>query len=424
MHVEQQIHHLLAGLAVQVAGRLVGQQDFGFGGEGTRHRDALLLTARQLAGIMLEPMAEADGMQDVAGAGEGVLTAGEFQRHGDVLQRRHGGDKVEILEHDAYVIAAEARQAVFVETGQIDPGGANGSAAGLFEPGDDHHHGRFPAARRADNAHCLAGFDPKIETTQDVDLTRSTCEPDLEIGEQDRGLTGDAVLHRDTFMKVSVKIVSIISALAAMVFFALGVQAAPNDEIRLLVLGDSLAAGYGLAAPQSFTVKLQEALVARGHAVRVINAGVSGDTSAGGRARLDWVLADKPQAAIVELGANDGLRGLDVAAMRGNLAAILARFEAAGIKTLLAGMKAPPNYGGKYVTDYDAAFDSLARENKDVIFYPFFLDGVAATPDLNQPDGIHPNAKGVEIVVRNILPAVEQLLARVKASQANPAKAG
>lgn len=228
-------------------------------------------------------------------------------------------------------------------------------------------------------------------------------------------------------MKVSVKIVSIISALAAIVFFAMGAKAATPDvrgEIRLLVLGDSLAAGYGLPAPQSFTVKLQEALTQRGHAVRVINAGVSGDTSAGGRARLDWVLADKPQAAIVELGANDGLRGLDVAAMRDNLAAILARFEAAGIKTLLAGMKAPPNYGGKYVTDYVAAFDTLAAENKDVIFYPFFLDGVAAMPELNQPDGIHPNAKGVEIVVRNILPAVEQLLARVKASQASPAKAG
>ena len=189
--------------------------------------------------------------------------------------------------------------------------------------------------------------------------------------------------------------------------------AAEKDEIRLLVLGDSLAAGFGLPAPQSFTVKLQEALTQRGYAVRVINAGVSGDTSAGGRARLDWVLADKPQAAIVELGANDGLRGLDVAAMRANLAAILGRFEAAGIKTLLAGMKAPPNYGAKYVGEYAEAFEGLAREH-DVIFYPFFLDGVATQRDLNQADGIHPNEKGVEIVVRNILPSVEQLLARVK----------
>jgi acyl-CoA thioesterase-1 len=234
-------------------------------------------------------------------------------------------------------------------------------------------------------------------------------------------------------MKVDVKIVFIIAALATMVSLVVGgapnsyaaAAAKPNAEIRLLVLGDSLAAGYGLPAPQSFTEKLQEALTQKGHAVRVINAGVSGDTSAGGRARLDWVLADKPHAAILELGANDGLRGLNVSAMRDNLAAILERFEAAGIHTLLAGMKAPPNYGGAYVRDYDAAFESLARANEEVIFYPFFLEGVAAVPELNQPDGIHPNAKGVEVVVRNILPAVEQLLARVRAAQtSNTQKAG
>lgn len=221
-------------------------------------------------------------------------------------------------------------------------------------------------------------------------------------------------------MKVSVKIVSIITLLAVLV--SLGVpdgashaaqKTAQKDAIRLLVLGDSLSAGYGLPAPQSFTARLQEALSERGHAVQIINGGVSGDTSAGGRARIDWVLADKPQAAIVELGANDGLRGLDVAAMRANLAAILARFEAEGIETLLAGMRAPPNYGAKYVAEYAAAFESLARDF-DVIFYPFFLEGVAAVQDLNQADGIHPNAKGVDLIVRNILPSVEQLLARVK----------
>jgi len=193
--------------------------------------------------------------------------------------------------------------------------------------------------------------------------------------------------------------------------------AAAKEEIRLLVLGDSLSAGYGLPAPQSFTAKLQDALTQRGHAVRVINGGVSGDTSAGGRARLDWILADKPHAAILELGANDGLRGLDVAAMRDNLAAILARFKADGVETLLAGMKAPPNYGAKYAADFAAAFESLAAQNPNVIFYPFFLEGVAAKPELNQADGNHPNEKGVDIVVRNILPAVERLLARVGTEQ-------
>ena len=192
--------------------------------------------------------------------------------------------------------------------------------------------------------------------------------------------------------------------------------AAPAQPIRILALGDSLTQGYGVPPGMDFANRLERALKAKGLDVSVINAGVSGDTTAGGLARLDWSLNDPkmaPDAAIVELGANDGLRGLDVAAMRANLAAILGRFEAAGIKTLLAGMKAPPNYGAKYVGEYAEAFEGLAREH-DVIFYPFFLDGVATQRDLNQADGIHPNEKGVEIVVRNILPSVEQLLARVK----------
>ncbi len=213
-------------------------------------------------------------------------------------------------------------------------------------------------------------------------------------------------------MKVSVKIVSLIAAAAAMVLSGLDcAPAVAKEDLRLLVLGDSLAAGYGVSPAQAFPIKLQAALVARGHAVQVINAGVSGDTTAGGLARLDWVMGDKPQAVIVELGANDGLRGLDVGAMRANLDAILTRFQKEGVKILLAGMRAPPNYGAAYVRDFEQAFADLAKRH-DVVFYPFFLDGVATSRDLNQPDGIHPNGEGVDVIVRNILPAVEQLIAR------------
>ena len=215
-------------------------------------------------------------------------------------------------------------------------------------------------------------------------------------------------------MNMCVKSLFTIAALAAMLLSAPVVApVAAQEEIRLLVLGDSLAAGLGLAPQQAFPARLQAALTERGHAVRVINAGVSGDTTAGGLARLEWVLAEKPQAAIVELGANDGLRALDVQAMRSNLAAILDRLEDKGVKILLAGMKAPPNYGAAYVRDYDTAFADLATDH-DVIFYPFFLDGVATLEDLNQADRIHPNAKGVEVIVRNMLPSVERLLQRVR----------
>lgn len=182
------------------------------------------------------------------------------------------------------------------------------------------------------------------------------------------------------------------------------------EPARILVLGDSLTAGYGLPADQSFPSQLEAALHARGHAVTVINAGVSGDTTAGGLARLDWVLADKPDFAIVELGANDGMRGLDPDQTYANLLAIVGRLRQAGVPVLLAGMLAPPNLG----RDYQQAFaDVYVRvlQHHPVIFYPFFLDGVAADRGLNQADGIHPTTQGVRVIVDNILPYVERMLA-------------
>jgi acyl-CoA thioesterase-1 len=178
---------------------------------------------------------------------------------------------------------------------------------------------------------------------------------------------------------------------------------------RLLVLGDSLAAGYGLAAEDAFPVQLAKALRQAGHDVTVINAGVSGDTTAGGLARLDWALADKPQLVIVELGGNDALRGLPPEETRANLDAILERLGKAGVKTLLAGMQAPHNLGEHYTTAFNRIYPQLAKQHR-VAFYPFFLEGVALDPALNQPDGIHPNARGVAVIVTRILPFVETLL--------------
>lgn len=175
------------------------------------------------------------------------------------------------------------------------------------------------------------------------------------------------------------------------------------------MVGDSLTAGFGLPEDQAFPARLEAALKERGHAVRVINAGVSGDTTAGGKARLDWTLADRPQVVIVELGSNDALRGLDPAQTEANLDAIVGRAKASGARVLLAGMLAPSNWGREYQQRFDAVFPRLA-EKHGVPLYPFFLDGVALDPKLNQQDGIHPNAAGVEIIVQRILPAVEALV--------------
>lgn len=184
---------------------------------------------------------------------------------------------------------------------------------------------------------------------------------------------------------------------------------AAAEPVKILALGDSLTAGYGLPEADAFTTRLQQALKDKGYDVQVINAGVSGDTTAGGRARLDWALGDQPDVALVELGANDGLRGLDPASTRENLDAILTVMKERGVPTLLAGMYAPRNLGREYGDRFNAIYPELAAKH-DVPLYPFFLEGVALDPKLNQEDGMHPNAKGVAIVVDGILPHLTALI--------------
>jgi acyl-CoA thioesterase-1 len=184
------------------------------------------------------------------------------------------------------------------------------------------------------------------------------------------------------------------------------------DQPRLLVLGDSLVAGYGLPPGQSLPDQLQRDLAAKKVAVAMINAGVSGDTTAGGLARLDWSLADKPDAVIIVLGGNDMLRGLPPEGTAANLDAIISRLRERGIEVLLAGMMAPRNLGPAYIEAFDGIYPALARRY-DIEFYPFFLDGVALDPALNLDDGLHPNRQGIIEISRRMLPVVERLLARL-----------
>lgn len=189
--------------------------------------------------------------------------------------------------------------------------------------------------------------------------------------------------------------------------------AATAEPVRLVAFGDSLTAGYGLAGSQAFPVRLQAALRAKGHEVVIANAGVSGDTTSAGLARLDWSIPEGTDGVILELGANDALRGLDPAIPERSLDAILARLKARGIPVLMAGMRAPPNLGNAYQARFDGIYEKLAQKY-DVPLYPFFLDGVAGTPALNLPDGVHPTAAGVDIIVARMLPAVEAFLATLK----------
>jgi acyl-CoA thioesterase-1 len=185
------------------------------------------------------------------------------------------------------------------------------------------------------------------------------------------------------------------------------------ETITVLALGDSLTAGLGLDPQQSFPARLEAALKAKGHDVVVMNAGVSGDTAAQGAARLDWSLTDDVDAVMVELGANDALRGLPVPQMDVALDDILTKLKAKNLPTLVMGMRAPPNLGPDYALAFEAVFPALSTKHGAAL-YPFFLDGVAAVASLNQADGMHPNAKGVDEIVKRVLPDVEALLARVK----------
>ena len=186
------------------------------------------------------------------------------------------------------------------------------------------------------------------------------------------------------------------------------VLAAP---VKILALGSSLTQGYGLPPGTEFTVQLQAALKKAGIDAVVTNAGVSGDTSAGGLARLDWSLGDHPDAVILELGSNDMLRGIAPGETEKNLRAVLDKLKAAHVKVLLTGMHAQRNLGADYVKQFDAIYPRLAKDY-DVLFYPFFLDGVALNPKLNQADGMHPNPAGVKVVVARMLPYVKKLVAR------------
>ena len=195
-----------------------------------------------------------------------------------------------------------------------------------------------------------------------------------------------------------------------------GSAPAADRVLKIVAFGDSLTAGLGLPAGAAFPARLEAALKAKGHAVAIVNAGVSGDTASGGLGRLDWSVPDDADAVILELGANDALRGIDPKTTKAALDAILGKLDARRVPVLLAGMAAPRNMGADYVRAFDAIYPALASTHR-VVFYPFFLEGVATDPKLNQGDGLHPTAAGVDVIVARILPSVEALIARARAER-------
>ena len=205
--------------------------------------------------------------------------------------------------------------------------------------------------------------------------------------------------------------------MGALVLSCVALLSAAAGEARgegvVVALGDSVTAGLGVAADEAFPARLQARLRAEGYDYRVVNAGVSGDTTAGGLRRVDWALRAHPDVVIVALGANDGLRGQSPPAIRANLEEIVARLQAAGVRVLLVGMRLPPNYGAEYTKEFEAVFPAVARRAK-IALMPFLLDGVAADPRLNQADGIHPTAAGQQMIADRLWPYLRPLLRPIK----------
>jgi len=222
--------------------------------------------------------------------------------------------------------------------------------------------------------------------------------------------------HPLIFRRLHVGLAAIFfnAALAALAPVA---NADATPAVKLVAFGDSLTAGYLLKPSESFPAQLAAALAAKGHAVEVGNSGVSGDTTAAGLERFDWAVPPGTDAVILELGANDALRGQPPAEARANLETLIARLRERNIAVLLVGMRAPQNWGEDYARSFDRIYTELAEQH-DLLLYPFFLDGVALNPALNLDDGLHPNGQGVAKIVERILPKVEELLARVAAQRA------
>lgn len=225
--------------------------------------------------------------------------------------------------------------------------------------------------------------------------------------------------HPSTRRAVSYRATSrLLAAFVLMSVQALKLRAAESTA-TLVAFGDSLTAGYQLPPAAAFPVQLEVALRAKGYKVKVVNAGVSGDTTANGLDRLEWTLAESADGVILELGANDALRGLDPAVPRANLNQLVAKIKTKGADVLLAGMRAPTNWGAEYKAAFDAIYPDLASR-QNVALYPYFLEGVRLEPKLLQTDGLHPTAEGVAEIVKRILPSVEAQLKRIEARKAAP----
>ena len=391
---EEQVADPLAGGAVEVAGGFVGEQHVRLRREGTGNGDPLLLAAGELARIVAQALAEADSLEQFSGALASVGAAFQLQGQHHVLQRIEAVEQLERLEHEAYMGRADARTLVLVEVAEGVPGETDLAAAGLVEPGEQAEQGRLAGAGTADDRQAVAAGEVEGEVVEDGQLAfRATDNLAKVLRVENAGAHGgsDACIA--------------VERLPALVL--LTQQAAAQT---LLVVGDSISAALGLDTSQGWVALLQKRLADEGYDYRVVNASISGDTSAGGLARLPALLAEeKPALVVIELGGNDGLRGMAPAQLQQNLASMAQKARAEGAKVLLLGIQLPPNYGPRYIEAFSKVYGAVAAQEKTALV-PFFLEGVGGVQGMMQADGIHPALAAQPRLLENVWPTLKPLL--------------
>lgn len=409
---EEELGHCASGSLIEIAGRLVGQEDVGLVRERAGKGHALLLAARKLGREMVHPVRKPDLGEELGSARLRIRPTEQFHRQGDVLARGHRWHEMEGLEQDADVPPAKARELVLAQAIEFPAAHHDAAAGGALDAADDGKQARFSRARGTHDAHHRPGLDRKIDPAQDRNRSARPLKDQVNVFKIDHDARRpfSHVKPREDMDRMArpSKLLRLLAALA-FPFTVLHAFASSPEGCRIAVLGDSLTAGLGLPAGEAFPARLEAALRARGFPCAVIDAGVSGDTSAGGAARIAWVLADRPSHLLVELGGNDALRALPPEQLEENLERIVLTAKNQNVAVMIAGMLAPTNLGPEYGAAFAAAYQKVVDRHQ-LAFYPFFLDGLVDRPDLFQKDGIHPNAAGVAEIVARILPTVEAWL--------------
>jgi acyl-CoA thioesterase-1 len=397
----QQIQYVRSVDAIEVPGGLVGHQNGRLRHERPGQRHALLLAAGELHRIVIQAIAQANAFKQRASAGDsgGDFAARKLVRQQDVFFGGQGGEQLVTLEHESDLAAADQRQPVFLQARNIDAVYDDGPRSSRVETGEQTEQRALSTSGGTHDGDELAGRNIEVDAAEDFNAMAPAVEA---FGKVPGGENGHFFYYGGWDSMILKYLIIGVLALAP--------AHAQISRKVLVVFGDSLSAGYGLAAGQSFPDDIQRTLDKEGYAWQVKNLGISGDTTEGGVSRIQSAVRLKPAVVLLELGGNDGLRGLPLKVTRKNLETMIVAFQQAGAKVVLAGMTLPPNYGPDYIKSFESIYKDLAAEYK-LKLIPFLLSDIM-TPDLRylQRDGIHPTAEGAEIVAGTVLKVVKPLL--------------